>query len=249
MYPHYIYWKIDLTNVKDPFDIIGPRTGKKIRKALSILDGSPFQFKIEQIDNALLDAFVPLYEDNMRSKQNGTIFPVKEKILECTAKGKTYEMVSLYENNVFVGGMIYSVQKERISVAYKVFPKDTPLKFPVSLSFVAEYKLFERAMELKKTELLHGKDRNCYGVFSNVGLAMYKLQIGCLPHVSQSKENTFYEEHDIKPTSDTLVFLGSKNGEPIHEAILYTTKDEETAKMVYQILFSRSFLTVTIKTI
>ena len=87
MYPHYIYWKIDLTNVKDPFDIIGPRTGKKIRKALSILDDSPFQFKIEQIDIALLDTFVPLYEDNMRSKQNGTIFPVLVVSSEETGAG------------------------------------------------------------------------------------------------------------------------------------------------------------------
>lgn len=246
MYPHYICWKIDISKVSDADHIFGSRTGKKLRKARELLLKSPYIFKVESVTEALLDAFTPLYEENIGTKKNAAIFPVKDRIMKSIRNGENQEMVSLYEHGTFVGGMIYNIKEQNVSVSFKVFPKTPSIKLPVNLSILAEYMLITRALELGKPTIVHGRDRNAYGQNSNIGLAMYKLQIGSVPYVSATKENPSHDEHTAIFSEDTLIFLAPKEGDKITRATLYTNKSEETARTDYHTLFTRPYLETTI---
>ena len=228
LYPTYISWKVDLLAVSDVASLLGPERVRKIKKAIERLHaGAPNHlFLIEAVTPNYLDEFVPLYESHIGAKERGTVFDVRSRITEKMAKGFGYEAVSLRADGRLLGGMIYGVRPHTMSVAYRVFPLAMPLKLPISCSYIAEQLLIEKALALGKRSIIHGKDRNPYGVYSSIGLAGYKLAIGCVPHVSLFEKTTFLPFKGQAMSQPTLLFLGSAKGEKISRALLCAPEAE-----------------------
>ena len=228
LYPTYISWKVDLLAVSDVASLLGPERVRKIKKAIERLHaGAPNHlFLIEAVTPNYLDEFVPLYESHIGAKERGTVFDVRSRITEKMAKGFEYEAVSLRADGRLLGGMIYGVRPHTMSVAYRVFPLAMPLKLPISCSYIAEQLLIEKALALHKRSIIHGKDRNPYGVYSSIGLAGYKLTIGCVPYVSSFEKTTFLPLDEKLIAQPTLIFLGSAMGDKISRGLLFATEAE-----------------------
>lgn len=208
-----------------------------------------YKFITEEVTNEYLDRFVPLYEHHISTRNHGVIFNVRGKITQGLSKGKKYESISLFEGDMFLGGLIYSLNSQTISAAYRVFPHVLKIKLPISCSYVAEKYLLERALALGKKTIIHGRDHNVYGLHSAIGLVEYKIRIGCVPYVSKFIENNFHDVKEINPTEDTFVFLGNGIGRQITEGILFSTHSPEITTQKYNVLFSQTTVKVSVRSI
>jgi hypothetical protein len=81
------------------------------------------------------------------------------------------------------------------------------------------------AFDQGKTIISHGKDRNPYGLNSAIGMAGFKLSVGCRP--SNVTDGT-YEIHTLdtdKLTEDCLILEQPKEGTDITKAYLVTSRE------------------------
>lgn len=246
-YPAYIAWQIDLAAISSLDQMISRHRQRRIDKALAALTGAGYTWKFEDVSDEYLDRFVPLYKQHISAKENGTVFDVRQKIQAGRLKGKQHESVSLWHGDTFIGGQIYSVLADALSVAYRVFPYKLPLKLPISCSYVAERQLLTRALALRKTRILHGKDHNVFGPHSAIGLAAYKLNVGCVPHVSTAANNVFDALDNLSLTQDALVFLGATPKQTITEATLFMRGSLALAPEKYPALFAQPRVHVTVE--
>ena len=249
LYPSHIAWQVSLVGLTNVGQLFGAETMKRLEKAKVLLAESPagFRFVCEEITPAWLDKFVPLYEEYIGSKENAAVSHVREHITEEQAKGKKYETISLWEGEKFLGGVVYAVMPESIQVAYRVFPRQLSVKLPVGMSYVAEDYLYRRVFELGKKKIVHGRDRNPYGLNSAIGLAEYKLKIGCSPLVSRAAIVTFKKVEDLPTDKEALVFLGKELGEPITEALLISDRSLEELQKQYGILFKQTAVEIRVE--
>jgi len=249
LYPSHIAWRVSWGGVGDIDEIWGLETSKRVAKAKERLAAAavPYRFVVGEMTNEWLDRFVPLYEEYIGAKENGTVFDIRNKITTNQAVGKKYEAISLWQGDVFLGGVIYSLGVKALHVAYRVFPRQLDIKLPISCSYVAEDYLYRRAFELQKHGIVHGKDRNPYGINSAIGLAEYKLKVGCAPWVSQSEAVVFSDATELRADQEALVFLGKEKGIKITEAILFSDRSPEELHKIYGVLFSQSAVQVRLE--
>lgn len=238
VFPTHVAWRTTLDSAAAGIDIFGRQTRSRIRKALACIEDSPYRFVHESVDQSYLDAFVPLYMDRIGGMERGNVYDVQTTITDNMKQGREYKALSLYRGDELCGGAIYSLREKSFSVAYRIFPHTLDIDIPGNIGFVADSLVYERAIEAKKQFVLHGKDRNVFGPYSNIGLAMYKLQAGARPFVSKAEENAFHTELP-DCDSDMLIFLGKEKGEDIKECLLVTDNaDDEAIKKQYNRLFS-----------
>ncbi|PIR03737.1 MAG: hypothetical protein COV59_04680 [Candidatus Magasanikbacteria bacterium CG11_big_fil_rev_8_21_14_0_20_39_34] len=267
IYPQNIVWHLDLRQAEDPLEFFGKTTKKRIRQSVELLKDSSFKFLYEKVDETCLNKFLPIYRANIAQKENPKIIDIVGRVKEKIQEGNTVECCSFYDGEIFLGGVIYrySEQDQDLKIHYRVFPKEISLKLPINISMIADYFIYKRALELKKVLLSHGQDRNAYGLHSAIGLAMFKLQAGCVPkvatkenmpifsrdandflgqtvmfnnaHESPVQDETFV--HDFTSTDgDVFIFLGKTPGEYIEEAVFYLRTPQEKAEEKYSILLN-----------
>ena len=248
MYPSHIGWRVALDGVNDVAHFFGTETVKRVEKSKTLLAQSPtgFRFICEPVTPAWLDAFVPLYEEYIGAKEHAAVSQVRAHIAAEQAKGKAYETISLWEGKKFLGGVIYAVMKDRIQVAYRVFPRQLSVKLPVGVSYLAEDYLYRRVFELGKKTIVHGRDRNPYGLNSAIGLAEYKLKIGCAPFVSSAPVVTFKKLAELPAHQEALVFLGTEKERTITQARLISERALEEQQRVYGILFKQTTVAIEV---
>lgn len=229
LYPQYLVWRRTMEGVHSADDCFSKKMMNRMRKSWKVLADSPYRLvRDEIVDDTYLNQFVPLYEKHIGAKKNGHIYPVRERVHEGQAKGHIYEALSLYQDEVLIGGFIYSIRRDALSACFRAFPHELPLALPLSVSHLAEHLYFARALELGKHYLRHGKDRNAYGLHSNIGLAEYKLRLGCDPWVSQSEDTTLLPVPPSCEGTDALFFLhATKDKVPMREALLVSDKSTE----------------------
>lgn len=250
-FPRYVSWRIHLQN-NDPFSAFGKQTAVRIKKADYLLSQYGYRFIIEDVTSAYLDKFVPLYEKNILSKERGTVFPVRKRVLEGEKFGKKYQVVSLYKNDEYLGGIIFSISPTRdfFSSAYKVFPHSIPEKIPISVSFIADLYFYSHSISLGCSDISHGYDRNIYGFHSAIGLACYKIQVGGKPFIPKYKISLQEPNeilHAIPQFPDDMFLLLGDSFETFSEkAILVSEKPEEELKKKFPILFSNKYFETTI---
>ena len=241
--PSNIMWRVYFTDITDPFELFRKKTRKKLRSALIRMDQTDYRFMIEPMTDELLDRFIPLYTDHILKKESGKVFDVKKSIHE-GQKVRPYFMLSLYHQNNFLGGIIFSDREDFFTTAFKVFPKSlSDIDLPLNITFLAEYYLFEYAIKQGKEYIKHGRDRNMYGIHSNPGLAMFKLQIGGLPYVGM--RDIIFDTFDPpkENTRDILVFHGEQMEQKITHATLYLyVTDVAVAEVVYGPLFKTNIV-------
>lgn len=165
----------------DPLNDFGKNTRARLRSTLGKIDANHITHRIESLDTHFLDWFLPLYETRINEKANPHIFDIREKTLG-SAKPEKYFSLALYEHGVAVGATIFSLSKTRLTIAYRTYRTTWyNALLAANPSAYTEYLICKHAAEMSKQTIIHGKDRNPYGVNSSIGLAYFKLSAGCIP--------------------------------------------------------------------
>lgn len=239
LYPQYLGWRCDMTGIESPDAFFSKKAMDRIKKTWKILEDSPYRLaREENVGVDYLDRFVPVYTEHIGAKKNGFVYPVKERILTGIEKGGVYEAFSLYERDALIGGFIYAVRTKSLSSCFRAFPHKLPIAVPASISHLGEHMLFARALELEKKFIKHGKDRNAYGLHSNIGLAQYKMRLGCDPWVSKTPENVLLEVPALCEGTDALFFLSSELRGRMVEGILVSDQSQEELVSLYPTLLN-----------
>jgi hypothetical protein len=224
-YPSHHSWLKDITSGL-AIDFSG-RTAKKIHASLPKLADFGITYTIEPLSEAFLSEFMPLYTQEIGAKENALMQDIPGKTLYNTESSFPYFCLSLRENGLFIGGTIFSVRSDRISYAYRTFLNvwnAAPLK--ASPALIGEYAVAQFACDKKLSFLSHGKDRNPYGLNANIGLATFKLSVGCWPSVPPISEIKTIDTETI--TKDCLILELPESGKKITRAYLITSRETET---------------------
>lgn len=248
-YPQFISWRMNCATGADPGQVLGGKLTRRIRKAQQLLAGSAYRFTTEAIDEAYVNHFLPLYQHYMEAKVGGGVAQVQAKLQAACQAGRQYESISLWAGDTLLGSLIYNVRADRLSVAYRVFPRQLGLKLPISCSYVGEYQLLARAQQLQKPLITHGRDRNVYGQHAAIGLAMYKLSIGCFPVVASSSERLVVAASDLASGTDLLIFLLPSADQNITSAVLLCEDMSEESTKRYNTLLHHPALHVELRSL
>jgi len=138
IYPQHILWHVDVSSCTDALLCFSKKIAKRIRKALPELSAAGYRFVIEPADDAYTELFFPLYEKNILQKDNPHVFDVKGELQKKRAL-ETYpiEAVSFYHGTTYLGGVIYRVMEEQLTINYRTFPKNLDIKIPIGRSIFA----------------------------------------------------------------------------------------------------------------
>lgn len=246
LYPTYVAWQLDLNGVSQVDQLFGRERHRRITKAAALLDQAGYRLEIQPVTANYLDDFIPCYQKHMAAKK-GTFFDVRSHLSRAWQRGWEYESISLWARETLLGGLLYRVGASSVSVAYRAFPRQLPVKLPIGCSFVAERLLIERALLRGRRVIWHGRDRNVYGLNSAIGVAMYKANLGCVPYVSRTEMNSWQAVAALAPASDALVLLGDGGQRVITDSILFTNKSLADTQQAYAALLNGAKLSVTVR--
>ncbi len=209
----------------DPLNHFGKNNKARIRSTLNRVGDYNITYKIEPIGENFMDWFKPFYEKGIGAKKNAKIYNIA-KTLTKSDKNRSYHSFSLYENDEPIGGMILSCTNEKLTIAYKLYENTwRTAKLPASPSFYTEYVVSKYAYDQKKSIVSHGKDRNPYGLNSNIGLGIFKLSAGYSPLLPLNYEVIETETNSLE--TDVLIMNLPKEEKKIKKATLIITKKNE----------------------
>lgn len=209
-------------SLDDNLASFGDSNKEKLKSTLNKINETNVTSIIESIDNEFLNWFVPLYSDNLLKKDNPKISPVREKVFNVD---KEYLALKLYEDQLPIGATIFTHNGEFVSVAYRSYGNNwQTAQLRANPSLYTEYLLEQYTREVDYKKILHGRDRNPYGTNASIGLAIFKLSIGCQPYLSKTYE---IGELDTESCSkDVLVFEYPDNTtDVITKGYLITSKE------------------------
>ncbi len=189
---------------------------------------------IETPKEDFFDWFIPMYQQTIHAKDNAQVYDVKGTTVDKLNSKYQYETLTVYENNQPVGGCIFSIRPTKLSIAYRIFNRSWGQKnIATSPAIFGEYKLDEYAFAQGKSHVVHGIDRNPYGVNSAIGLCIFKLAVGCRCKIP----STPFTVATISPdevTQDQLILHLPQNSKRITQASLLV---EPTSEHKYEQLF------------
>lgn len=225
-YPSHHRWMRDIS---DGTEIgFSGRIIKMISSSIPLLSQNNIVSTIEPLTDSFFEDFTPAYLANIGNKANALVNDVYATTLGKTDSKVPYFGFSLRENGKYIGGTIFSLRSDRISYAYRTFLKDwNEAKLKANPALIGEHMIATFAYGQGKTLISHGKDRNPYGRNSAIGMAGFKLSVGCRP--SNVTDST-YEIHTLDTdtlTEDCLILEQPKEGTSITKAYLITTKETE----------------------
>lgn len=188
----------------DPLMSFGKNARARLRATLGRIHTFDISAQINPLTEEFLSQFLPLYEERIHEKKNPVIFDIAQKTLGNPERAHLYYSMALYENEAFLGGTVFSLRHNRLSIAYRTYRTAwVSADLPANPSTYTEYEISRYACEVGKEVILHGKDRNPYGMHSSIGLALFKLSVGCRP-----KKSKVFEVSTLDPTrltEDVLV--------------------------------------------
>ena len=223
-FPSHHRWQKDISSGIE-IDFSG-RAAKKIHASLPILEENSINYSIETLAEDFFIDFMPLYTEQIGNKQNALLYDVKDKTLFNKTHSFPYYSFSLYESGVFIGGTIFSLRTNIISYAYRTFKNNwQQAKVKASPAMIGEYVIAQFAAEHGKKFLSHGKDRNPYGLNAAIGLATFKLSVGCRPSVGKESEYTIQIIDTDIIIEDCLILEQPKEGTNITKAYLVTSPE------------------------
>jgi hypothetical protein len=163
--------------------------------------------------------FVPLYNASIATKQNPNPHNIVEATLLKPTHSYTYYILILREHGTPIGGTIFSVREDYVSFAFRTYPTNwLSAQVRCSPALYAEYLVTEHTLAQGFTELIHGKDKHPYGMNSAIGVALFKLSVGCRPE--PQIDFTAIETDTDTLTTDTLLFSLPAPTEPVRECYL-----------------------------
>lgn len=204
--PNKVSWQKDIT--ANSLEHYSKNIAKRIGKTQLQSSRDGITYEVKELTKDLLDWFTPIYNEKISGKNS----PVVSDLYTTTQNNpdKNYQILIVSENDVRVGGVIFSVTQNDLNIAYKIFSDSwISSTLPASPSLYADYLLTVYGFKTGKTMISHGKDRNGYGKTSSIGLAIFKISLGykpCLPKkFIQSEVNTSNID------CDSLYFVNTDN--------------------------------------
>lgn len=214
-------WSKPIT--EEIFANYGKSDAKRIKKAIDSADELSLSYKIEPANEHFFRWFQPMYENAIRSRINPRPAKVYEVTSGNTKKQFPFYTLTVKENDTPVGGCIFSDRGSHFSIAYRIYePKWTNDMKIASPAMYGEFQLDTYSLMQEKTKLVHGQDRNPYGVNSNIGLAIFKLAVGCSAMTPPTHEKCELETDSLN--TDALVLQYPDQGRHITKAVLVATE-------------------------
>ena len=215
------------------FPDFGKNNTKKIQSLLNKISSTNITHLFEPLTPAYIEWFEKLYNANLATKHNPRPYDVYGTTLGKEVIVHPYYILILLENGTPIGGTIFTLRTDRLSMVYRTYPADwMENDSKCSPALYAEYLATEYALAQNKPKLVHGVDANPYGVNSHVGVAIFKLSTGCHAEIKSAYLKT---ESDLNALPyNSLVLAHPKVGNRITEAFLIG--DDATA-LKYEQLF------------
>ncbi len=137
----------------------------------------------------------------------------------------SYYALILKEDGIPIGATIFSERKHTLSIAYRIYPNSWTMgSMQANPSLYTEYLINMYAAERGFTMISHGRDRNPYGPNSYVGLAGFKLSIGCAAYIPL--KSIPVEEFDTDNAQcDTFIFEYPQEGRRITKGYLICSEE------------------------
>lgn len=222
-YPSHHRWIKQVP--ENPLESFSHKQQLKIEDTLSRLETLRVQSEVALLNETFLEHFVPLYESRLSTMNNPALSDIRSKTLNI--KERSYFSLSLWESDIFLGGTIFRIVGNELRIAYRIYAHDwhtAPLH--ASPSMVTEYLITKYAHEHNVPIISHGKDRNPYGLNASIGLASYKLSVGCRPLLV--KDASIHTINTDELTEDALILEYPGNTDlPITHAHLITLRENE----------------------
>lgn len=209
-------------NTDNPLEYLTGTNGKKIRASVEHLASEGVHWSLKPLDKDFFKLFTPIYQQTISAKSNAIVHDIYAKTLGKEFIEFPYYGLSLFDGDTYVGGTIFSVREDRIAYAYRAYERTWPLaKLKAGPALIAEYIIAQFASENKLPFVSHGRDRNPYGPNSAIGLAVFKLSVGCRPLLTEDFMPETLETDEL--TEDALILLMPSPGDTyITEAVLVT---------------------------
>jgi hypothetical protein len=246
-YKSHIRWVVDLKGVASADQLYSAKRRQRIRQTARLLENAHIRLEVEVLTPELLQEFIPLYEAHILAKKSPVVHPVAQKMQALWDAGREVHMISLYKNGVFIGGMIFRRMKHYTSVYYRMYPHDVGVKTPISVAYLAEKLLIDKTIAWGKEGIIHGRDRNAYGMNSAIGLADFKFRQGARPQPSKSEDVTVETFDDTQLKEDVLLFMGLEEDQWITKALFYSDLPEEELQKGYPGLFTSEHLSIEVR--
>ncbi len=211
----------------DPLEGFGENSQARIKSTLKKVSSVGVVTTIQPLTKELLAEFLPIYKEEIDRKDNPKIFDVEEKTLGSAASRYPYFYLSLHEKGAHLGGTIFAERPDALFVSYRAYRPDwQETKLQAKPALYAEYITANHAVRLGKSRISHGRDRNPYGLNANIGLAAFKLAIGCRVYMLEEFELNQIDTDTIETDALVLQYPGDSI-ERISKAFLITTKNTE----------------------
>lgn len=208
--------------VEDLSEPLGKNNTYRLRATLKNIEGTTITHEFAPLTDDTLAWFQPLYQETISSKDNPKLFDIRATTIGKGSKYKYYSL-TIFENGKPVGATIFSERNTILSIAYRIYPNNwTENSTQASPSLYAEHLMNEHGLKNGFKTLSHGRDRNPYGINSYIGLATFKLSIGCMAQLPNAEyEVNTLDLDDID--QDILVFKHPIEGNQITEGVLYVS--------------------------
>lgn len=178
---------------------------------------SKFKIKHFPVDEPIfLDTIFPLYEKEIVNREN-YIFQrdeLKQKYLARMKDGRNYSFYGFYSGNTLIGGFLYSIPENIISVGMRFFDRSVnkDSKSQVTLDFWAEWMFYDFIKNQGHKAYSLGIDH--YPNIDRAGLPLYKLKVGSLPFKSQISKELAIDRETLVCTNHIIYFDDEqKNGQ------------------------------------
>lgn len=218
---HHKWTRRILDDLLTPF---GKNNTYRLRTTLKNIGDSTITHEFAPLTDETLEWFQPLYQKTISSKNNPKLFDIRSTTIGKVSKYKYYSL-TLFEENNPVGATIFSERNSVLSIAYRIYPNSwTKSNLQANPALYAEYLVNEYGLNGGFKTLSHGRDRNPYGINSHIGLAIFKLSLGCTAQLPKAEyEIKTLDLDDIN--QDILILKYPTEGEQITEAILYVSEE------------------------
>lgn len=223
-YPDHIRWRKKIGS--DVFSNYGKSDVKKIRQLLKSMESYEIEVSIAELNEPALSSFLAMYKKKFDTEND-----IRGKISRQQNPESPYQMLTLSQRGAFLGGIIFRFKNDALYVAFRVFEKEWGHESPrCSPALFAEFQLDVYAHHKSVFTIIHGKDRNLYGQDLKIGLAVFKLSIGCFPEPSRSSRSKSLDIRTLQ--QDTLVFHSPPEGQRITDATLFLLPNSQAPDSV-----------------
>ena len=205
----------------DSLDQYNKTSAKRILKTSNNCSHDNISYLILPLTHELLEWFIPLYTEKLATMSNPALSDIYTKTI--VNNKKDFFILVIFENDLKIGGAIFSQTETDINIAYKIFENNWSVStLPASPSLFADYLLTEYGRTTHKQLISHGKDRNGYGKTSNINLAIFKISLGYKPYLPKKYHLQTIDTENI--VEDSLYFFSKENSAEL-EGYLFTAKD------------------------